>query len=739
VSDDLITGSSETTPWLVCDSDTPTSVARLDEGGCAYRETPADPGITYRMSCGVSVSKYSSITLAFLDAEHNTLDSAITEVFEHTSGAYSVTLEAPAATASAAIGIYGEPGSGFQDCVLVDATPPPEPTRGSIAGVTWLDANSDSILDPTEVLVPGTSVTLLRDGNILAQTQTDNNGAYNFGSLDVDLCYAVSFAAADATVELGFAGGDNDALAGGVTGDVCLTEAVPNVPDVDAGFVAIPPPVPPADFAMCGHAWADLDGNGMLMGSDTTLPFVTVKLFDADTDTQIAMTETSDPNGSYFFDRLAAGNYYVMFNTPDGYEPTSAVAAPEAGKSFISAEGNTSIISIPADGNTPDSSACTVASVNGGFVQLPVVLAPTVANNDRVSFDQGVDFTIDALANDLACDNSIVEVALLGHNVPGLVTFNAATQMFDVSNTTGTGTFTIEYSIRGACGSGDTATITVVLNEVIPPAPPAAPDAPICRVETRGQEFNGGVDVFNADCDNGFAENYNLFDRDRNLVITVDSTDFTHKNLIDQSANQNEAPYIGLCEIEWNGSAFGFDQVSIHYVSAVENGVESQATQCVRSNISPIALDLQNQGRIHMVAGDYSVDVDGDGIIDPISHWFAPSAGILVTADAHGQITGDQMFGNVPGIYSDGYAELATLDTNADKKLTGDELQGLEIWHDLNSNTIVDDGEISSLNDHLIVSLSLDHYKFMSRAGLSNGKSVLVEDVWLPLIPLATR
>lgn len=54
VPDDLITGSSQTTPWLVCDQDTPTSVATLDAGGCAYRATPAEPGITYRMS-GASV------------------------------------------------------------------------------------------------------------------------------------------------------------------------------------------------------------------------------------------------------------------------------------------------------------------------------------------------------------------------------------------------------------------------------------------------------------------------------------------------------------------------------------------------------------------------------------------------------------------------------------------------------------------------------------------------------------
>jgi hypothetical protein len=162
------------------------------------------------MSCGIKVAKYASITLAFLDAADNELDKKITEVTEHVSGAYSVTLQAPAGTTQAAIGIYGEPGSGFQDCVLLDVSPPPEPTRGSISGVSWFDDNGDSVLDAAEYLIPGTNVTLLKDDSVIAQTKTDADGAYYFGHLDVDMCYNVSFTAADATLEPAFSGGNND-------------------------------------------------------------------------------------------------------------------------------------------------------------------------------------------------------------------------------------------------------------------------------------------------------------------------------------------------------------------------------------------------------------------------------------------------------------------------------------------------------------------------------------------------
>ena len=318
-----------------------------------------------------------------------------------------------------------------------------------------------------------------------------------------------------------------------------------------------------------------------------------------------------------------------MFNTPDGYETTIASGQPLAGTSSIGPAGNTASFNLPADRNTAASSACTLQDLNGGFIKLPVALDPTIALDDSVRFDVGVDFTIDFLANDAPCDG-VHTVDLLGHNVPGNVSYDADQQRFVVSNTTAFGAYWIEYGLRGTCGSYDTATIQVELLEVIPPPPPAAPEAPVCRIETRGQEHNGGVDVFHPQ-ENGFAPFYNLYDRNRDLVFTVDSTDFTHRNLIGSDANENESPYIGTYETEWNGTAYGFDQTSIYFIAAVENNVESSLTECVRNNISPIALDLENNGRIGRLTGSYQVDLDGDGIKEPLSEWFAPSAGILVT------------------------------------------------------------------------------------------------------------
>ena len=737
VKDDLITGSKQTTPWTVCDTDsTGIDISNLDAGLCAFRTTPAISGTTYKMSCGVVAVKFASITLAFLDASDTTLATKTTEIHEDATGGYSVTLDAPANTAVAAIGIYGEPGSGFQDCVLIDSTPAPEPTKGSIAGITWFDKNGDSLYTTSEPAVHGSSVVLQSGGVILEQTTTATDGSYYFGALDIDACYTVTFAPADPTLKFGAIGGDNDANDTGVTNEICLTEATPDVVNIDAPFVAIPPVVPPADYVVCGYSWVDNNTDGVANAGDALIGNVRAKLLDG-SGKQIKSLETAD--GRYVFGSLAAGDYTVMFTTPDGHEPTVASGTPAPGTSYINSDGMTATFSLPGDSNTTADSACTIDQVNAGYAPLPVVLEPTIANNDMAQRFVGENFSVSFLDNDLACQNGVSEVDLLGHNVPGSVVYNAATQTFDVSGTTARGQYSIEYGIRGLCGSYDTATIFITLIEVIPPAPPAAPDAPLCRIETRGDTDTGGVDVFSVD-EFGFASSYNLYDINRELVTTVFADDSTHKRLIGNDVNPRVFPdvLIGNYEIEWNGTAYGFDQTSIYFISAIENGVESQPSECIRTLISPIALDLENEGRIDRISGNYSVDVDGDGIKDAIGQWFGPTAGILVTADARGQIDGNHMFGNVPGVYDDGFAELATLDANSDGQISGDELGSLAIWIDKNSDTIVDEGELSTLASHEIASLAVSHYKFFARAKKHDGSSILMEDVWLPLAPMAS-
>ena len=172
-------------------------------------------------------------------------------------------------------------------------------------------------------------------------------------------------------------------------------------------------------------------------------------------------------------------------------------------------------------------------------------------------------------------------------------------------------------------------------------------------------------------------------------------------------------------------------------MAAVENGEVSELTLCARDSISPIALDLPGKGRIQRVAGDFQVDLDADGIKESLTEWFAPTAGILISRDASGQVTGDHLFGNVDGLHADGFAKLATLDANGDGQIAGDELASLAIWVDRNSDTVIDKGEVSDTGEHDIVSLPLQHYKYIARAQRGSGESILMEDVWFALAPIA--
>lgn len=730
VVDDLLTSSKETTEWQQCDTDSlAIDVSRFDVASCAYRTTPAKAGVNYKMTCGVSVVDYASITLAFLDVSSKTLATDLTQMTSRQSGASSVTLRAPAGTVTAAVGVYGESGTGFQDCVLVDGAPPAEPTKGSIAGGTWFDQNADAKLDADEGLVAGSPVTLFRDGKVVEETVTDADGTYYFGNLDVGTCYSVTFSVPDSTLKAGPLGGDNDVVSDGSTGEICLTEEVPNIENCDTAFVPQTPSEPPPDFAVCGLSWLDDNENGVFDSTDSVLSDIVVSLVD-DNGKSVGETRT-DVNGNYAFNKLGSGDYRVLFTTPDGHETTTAAEQPMASSSFVTSDGETPLFNLPADGNSPSESACSVRDVNAGFIKLPVALPATVAEDDSIKAEQGVDFDIDVLANDRPCDGSVHTVDLLGHNVPGEVSFDEASGRFLVSGTTKAGRYNIEYGLRGACGSYDTATVVVELVEPAPVVSASAPEAPVCRVETGGSVEIGGVDVF-SDKGDVFSEAYNFYDRDRKLVVSLTAEQASLRVFLGNRIPRWYGPYRGNWEIEWIGSRNGFNPKAIFFVSAIENDEESSLTRCARDRISPIALDLTERGRVERVAGSYDVDIDGDGVLETLTEWFAPSAGILIDRRATGKIEGRHLFGNMPGVHADGFAALAVLDIDDSGRVDGDELGGLAIWKDLDSDTIVDAGETSTLNAHGIVSLALDHYQFMARATLEDGRTLLMEDVWFP-------
>jgi hypothetical protein len=119
--------------------------------------------------------------------------------------------------------------------------------------------------------------------------------------------------------------------------------------------------------------------------------------------------------------------------------------------------------------------------------------------------------------------------------------------------------------------------------------------------------------------------------------------------------------------------------------------------------ITPIVFSMDSgQSLDQLVDRGQSVvfDLDGDGAPEHRT-WVSPGTALLVW-DPHrtGCVTsGRQLFGSVTWwlFWSDGYAALAALDDNRDGWLTGEELQGIAVWHDHNANAVSEPGEVTPI------------------------------------------
>ena len=726
ITGDLLTGSAVTTAWQNCDGSDLISEAdsQFDPGhllgsGCVYRETAAQAGEQYKLTCGVTSSKYSSITLAFLNDAGETLATETTEIYEDVQGgAYSVELTAPVGTTIGAVGVYGLEGSGFQDCTLLLDNPTPAPVDGSIAGVVWFDADENSQRENTENLIPSTPVSIFQGTQLVEQTETGLDGSFYFGGLDVGVCYTVQFLPADPTLQFGATGGDNAIAADGTTLEICPTQDMPNITGIGGGFIAIPPVVPPEDYAVCGAAYLNA------ANVNTDFANVAVTLTEVVTSVRYGTATTAD--GSYSFSNLPAGDYVLNFESPAGFEFIASGTALTLNGSFAGVNGESPQFNLPDGSNTDADAACSLDNANAVLIETVVALEPTVANNDEVTGTVGDLLTVQITNNDAPCSAEVLEVDLIGHNVPGEVTFNATTGEFTISNTTESGTYSIEYGLRGACGSYDTAVVTLTLDPIPPVVAPEAPDAPkICLAsigKLTGDESGVHVDLKFSDGETAdiFASTYHFYDADMNLVYT---------GLKSEAGN-------AAWGIFWRKREHGIEVLDVVFVAAVENGIESALTTCVRQLVTPIALDVDYSGAVGNITGNFTFDMDSDGIAENLMQWFAPTDGILIYKEFGTAISGEHLFGDMGSQFADGFAKLSIEDVNGDGKLAGEELEKLAIWTDSNSNTTVDEGEISTIASHSIESLSLEHYKYAARATLSTGKTMLMRDVLFPISPM---
>lgn len=135
-------------------------------------------------------------------------------------------------------------------------------------------------------------------------------------------------------------------------------------------------------------------------------------------------------------------------------------------------------------------------------------------------------------------------------------------------------------------------------------------------------------------------------------------------------------------------------------------------------------------------------DFSGQGL--PIqAGWLTPRAAWLVwDPQGRGEISGGfQLFGSVTwmAFWDNGFRALGTLDDDGDGRLTGDELKGLALWHDVNTNGRSERGEVVPLSAHGIVALHYAHVRLGEDAWMSVRGVTLVDGSSRPLYDWIVR
>ena len=155
--------------------------------------------------------------------------------------------------------------------------------------------------------------------------------------------------------------------------------------------------------------------------------------------------------------------------------------------------------------------------------------------------------------------------------------------------------------------------------------------------------------------------------------------------------------------------------------------------------VSPLLLDMDGDGAIQASGGEWLphktlhrdrmafFDFHGDKF-PVLMEWPGPQDGILCEPQSNGKIDGTNLFGTSTG-FTDGYEALSVRDTDDNGKVQGEELGGLAVWTDLNSDARPQEGEVRSLRELGITELGLKHNQYVSHY-VRDGNSQRMFDWW---------
>jgi len=640
--------------------------------------------------------------------------------------------------------------------VAVKAPPVPQATLGDRV---WHDSNMNGIQDAGEAGLGGVTVKLKNAaGNVIASTVTDASGNYNF---NVDPgTYSISVVAPKGYLATVKDAGSNDAIdsdinSAGNSAQVTVA-AGQNYKNLDAGLYKT--------ASIGDRVWFDSNGNGVQDSGEGGVACVTVKLYNAQG--AVVATTATDSNGNYIFTGLQPGNYYLGFVPPAGYGFTKA----DIGGYNTDSDVN------PVTGLTT-----TMITLKSGDSQMEwdagLVKQNTASIGNRVWEDSNFNGVQDAgeagvagvKVNLLNASNQVI--ATTTTNASGNYLFDklaAGSYKVEVVRPSGfyytkanVGSDSTDSDVSTSTGRTGTINLAAGQNDM-------SWDAGIYRKASLGDkvwrdvDHDGIQDANEAGIANikvqlyasngtllattytNASGNYKFSDLDPgSYALKFDKTNVMHAGYSMNSWRWG-AKNVGSndnidSDVNSDGSYANVVWTDVLKLASGQNDMSWDAA------ITPIVIDLNGDG-VHTIAREDfhgSFDLLGTGHAIQ-SGWVSAHDGLLaIDSNGNGKIDSiSELFGgNEKGT---GFAKLSNFDSNGDGVVDArdDRFAELRIWRDANSNGVTDDGELLSLHDAGVTSLTVSYTELpfldannnlhleRSSATLASGKTVDMTDVY---------
>lgn len=229
----------------------------------------------------------------------------------------------------------------------------------SIGDFVWEDTNGNGKQDSGEKGISGVKVNLLDgsgnqvndgSGNPITAT-TNSSGKYYFTNLVPGSYYIEVIAPASMYFTTQNASGTTTAnrsvinVSTGKSTAVTLTSGL-NIITFDAGLYK---------YASLGDfVWDDANGNGLQDSGESGIGNVPVSLYKSGSSTAVSTTATAS-DGSYSFQNLVPGSYYVKFGLPAGYDKFTVSNSSDVNKnSDADASGKTTVFPLSSGQNKTD-------------------------------------------------------------------------------------------------------------------------------------------------------------------------------------------------------------------------------------------------------------------------------------------------------------------------------------------------------------------------------------------------